>query len=157
MATLAAALAVKLASSYVISPRMGVDPLRNFFAISREVGVDGAVLLTALSVPLISPSVYSLSMIAVTALAVTGPLGDQRGLELGSPKKTPSISFIGYELKSVAAGQLANTLSTVSIPPNSTLADAAYAIEQLHARVLIVTDDEDGPLGYVNGRELLRR
>ena len=78
MATLAAALAVELASSYVVSPRMGVDPLRNFFAISREVGVDGVVLLTALNMSLISPSVYSLSMIAVTALAITGPLGYQR-------------------------------------------------------------------------------
>jgi len=50
-------------------------------------------------------------------------------------------------LKSVAAGQLANALSTVSIPPNSTLADAAYAIGQLHARALIVAGDEGGPLG----------
>ena len=78
MATLAAAPAVKLASSYAISPRIGVDPLRDFFATSHEGGVDGAVLLTALSMSLISPSVYSLSMIAVTALAVTGPLGYQR-------------------------------------------------------------------------------
>jgi len=31
-----AALAVELASSYAISPRIGVDPLRDFFAISRE-------------------------------------------------------------------------------------------------------------------------
>ena len=60
-------------------------------------------------------------------------------------------------LKNVAAGQLANALSTVSIPANSTLADAAYAIGQLHARALIVAGDEDGPLGYVNDRELLRR
>jgi len=50
-------------------------------------------------------------------------------------------------LKNVAAGQLANALSTVSIPANSTLADAAYAIGQLHARALIVAGDEDGPLG----------
>jgi len=78
MAALAAALAVKRASSYVVSIGIWVDPLRNFFAISREVGVDGAVLLTALSMSLISPSVYSLSMIAVTALAITGPLGYQR-------------------------------------------------------------------------------
>ncbi|MGC8615390.1 MAG: CBS domain-containing protein, partial [Thermoprotei archaeon] len=50
----------------------------------------------------------------------------------------------------------ANTLSTVSISANSTLADAVYAIEQLHTRVLIVVDDEHRPLGYVNDHELLK-
>ena len=82
-----AALAVELASSYAISTGIGVDPLRDFFAISREGGVDGAFLLTALSVPLISASVYSLSMIAVTALAITGPLGYQRSSSSRAPRK----------------------------------------------------------------------
>ncbi|MFQ1020972.1 cation:proton antiporter domain-containing protein [Tardisphaera saccharovorans] len=156
MAALASALAAKLVSSYFISPRIGADPIRNFFAMSHEGGVDGAILLTALSMSLISSSVYSLSMIAVTALAIIGPLGYQRGLQVQSPKQTPSIKFVRYELRNVTAGQLANTLSTVSISANSTLADAVYAIEQLHTRVLIVVDDEDRPLGYVNDHELLK-
>ncbi len=154
---LASALGAKLATSYAVSRGLGVDPIKNFFAISHEGGVDGAILLTALSLSLISPSVYSLSMIAVTALAIIGPIGYQRGLKLESPRPTPSIDFVRYELKRITAAELANTLSTVSIPSSSTLTDAAYALEQLHTRVLIVVDEEGRPLGYVNDHELLKK
>ncbi|WP_449462189.1 cation:proton antiporter [Tardisphaera miroshnichenkoae] len=156
IAVLASALAVKLASSYAVSRKAGVDPIRNFFAISHEGGVDGAILLTALSLSLINSASYSAVMIAITALAIIGPLGYQRGLTLESPRQTPSISFIKYELRNVTAGQLANTLSTVSMPGSSALGDAAYALEQLRTRVLIVVDDEGRPLGYVNDHELLK-
>ncbi|MGC9175211.1 MAG: CBS domain-containing protein [Thermoprotei archaeon] len=95
-------------------------------------------------------------MIAVTALAIIGPLGYQRGLKVESPRPTPSIDFVKYELKNVTALELANTLSTVSISSSSKLTDAVYALEELHTRVLIVVDEEGRPLGYVNDHELLR-
>ncbi len=155
-AAMAAAIGAKLAVSYGISRGLDVDPIKNFFAMSHEGGVDGAVLLTALSLSLISPRVYSFSMIAVTALAIIGPLGYQRGLKVESPRPTPSIDFVKYELKNVTALELANTLSTVSISSSSKLTDAVYALEELHTRVLIVVDEEGRPLGYVNDHELLR-
>ncbi|WP_449462368.1 hypothetical protein PQ610_07085 [Tardisphaera miroshnichenkoae] len=75
-------------------------------------------------------------MIAVTALAVIGPVGYQRGLKLESPRPTPSIDFVRHELKKITAAQLANALSTASIPSSSTLMSAAYALEHLRTRVL---------------------
>ncbi|MGC8631890.1 MAG: cation:proton antiporter [Thermoprotei archaeon] len=156
IALLVISLVVKLAAGSASSGFLGINYVKNFFAISHEGGVDGAVLLTALEIGLVRPSTYSFVMVAVTVLALIAPLGYEGKIKLQPAKPSPSINFVKYELKGISAKELSNTLSSVAINKEASLTEAAYALEDLHSRVLIVLDEDDKPLGYVNDHEVLK-
>jgi len=155
LALLALALAVKYLFGALGAKLLVLERSKNFFAISHEGGVDGAVLLAALGMGMVDPRTYSFTIIAVTGMALLAPLGYQGGIPLRSPEPSPSIQFVRHELKGVTAEQLSNTLSTVSISSSASLQEAAYALENLRTRVLIVVDG-DTPVGYVTDDQLLK-
>ena len=154
--TLGLAVAVKLMAGSLAAKFLGVNRLKNFFAISHEGGVDGALLLTALEMGLVRAAIYSFVMVPVTVLALIAPLGYEGRITLEKPRPAPSIDFVRYELKRVSARELSRTLLTVSVPATTTLQEAVVALEQLHTRVLVVIDQDGKPMGYVNDHELLK-
>ena len=94
----AISITAKMLSSIFTSKLVNVSTIKNFFAITHEGGVDGAILLTALQLSLISPKFYSVALMAVMIMSVIAPLGYKGKSPLSRPKPEPSIKFVTYEL-----------------------------------------------------------
>ncbi|MCL4344234.1 MAG: cation:proton antiporter [Nitrososphaerota archaeon] len=147
---------VKTLSSTVTSRFLNAGFVKNFFAISHEGGVDGAILLTALQLGLVSSGIYSFAMLAIMLLAIMAPIGFTGRTPLAKPKSSPSAKFVTFELSKTTAEELSRVLPTVAICEDSAVEAAVKKANDLNARVLVVIDADGKPLGYANVHDLFR-
>ncbi len=149
-------LASKLFTSLFTSKLIGVDFLKNFFATSHKGGVDGAILLTALQLTLISPKAYSIALLAIMIMSVIAPLGFKGKSSLSSAKPAPSIKFVTYELSKSNAEKLSKVLPTVAVNMNASVEEAVKKADELNTRVLVIEDEEGRPAGYISVHDLFK-
>ncbi len=153
---LALSLATKLFASVFSSRILGVSLLKNFFATSHEGGVDGAILLTALQLSLISPKAYSIALVAIMIMSLIAPIGFKGKSPLSGSKTAPSIKFVSYELSRSNAEELSKVLPTVAVSVNETVEEAVRRADELNTRILVVIDEEGRPAGYVTVHDLFK-
>ncbi len=147
---------VKISSSAATSRFLKAGFMKNFFAISHKGGVDGAILLTALELGLISSGIYSLAMLAIMLLSIMGPIGFTGRAPPARPASSPSAKFVTFELSKTTAEELSMVLPTVAVKENVTAEEAIRMANDLNARVMVVVDAEGSPVGYANVHDLFR-
>jgi len=152
----AISITAKMLSSIFTSKLVNVSTIKNFFAITHEGGVDGAILLTALQLSLISPKFYSVALMAVMIMSVIAPLGYKGKSPLSRPKPEPSIKFVTYELSKSNAEDLSHVLPTVAVSEDTTVEEAVKKADQLNTRVLVVVNKEGKPIGYSTVHDLFK-
>jgi Kef-type K+ transport system membrane component KefB/CBS domain-containing protein len=149
-------ITVKGLSSAMADKFLNSGYLNNFFAISHEGGVDGAILLTALQLGLVSSGIYSFTMLAIMLLSIMGPLGFKGRLPPSKPKPSPSSKFVSFELSKATAEELSKVLPTVAVKESITVEEAVRKANDLNARVLVVVSEDGRPLGYSNVHDLFK-
>ncbi len=152
----AISMAAKLALGSQAARLLKVDGLRNFFAISHEGGVDGAIMLTALQIGLINGFTYSFTMLAILLMAIIAPIGYGRGSALARHAPTPSLEFVRYELEGVTAEELSRTLPTAYAHEEDEVRAALRAAQELDVRVMVIVDGSGRVKGFVNVHDLFR-
>ncbi|MEM3214994.1 MAG: cation:proton antiporter, partial [Conexivisphaerales archaeon] len=147
---------VKLLSSTITNKFLNSGLIKNFFAISHKGGVDGAILLTALQLGLVSSGTYSFAMLAIMLLSIMAPIGFTGRTPLVNPKSLPSAKFVTFELSKTTAEELSMVLPTVAVEWDASAEEAVRKANDLNARVLVVIDAEGKPIGFANVHDLFR-
>ncbi|MGC8556071.1 MAG: hypothetical protein ACP5NG_03585, partial [Conexivisphaera sp.] len=127
----AIAMAVKLVLGSQLARLIRVDGIRNFFAISHEGGVDGAIMLTALQLGLVGGATYSPTMLAILLMSIVAPIGYGGRSALARHRPTSSLEFVRYELEDSTAEELSRTLPTAYVRWRATLREALGSAQEL--------------------------
>ncbi|MGC9075979.1 MAG: cation:proton antiporter [Conexivisphaera sp.] len=150
----ALAMAIKFVLGSQLARLIHVDGLRNFFAISHEGGVDGAIMLTALQLGLVGGAIYSLTMLAILMMSIVAPIGYGGRSVLARHRPTSSLEFVRYELEDSTAEEVSRTLPTAYVREGASLREALASAQELDVRVLVVVDDGLRVKGFVNVHDL---
>jgi len=155
-----AILGAKLAVGLITATATGSEPrLSLAFGSVFKGGVDGALLLSALTLGVISGGVYSAGIVAILILVVVGPVGLKRVLSRVETFSEEGVylthSFIRTYAEGVPASKVATTFPEIVVYEHEKLKIAIEKMSKLNVFGAVVVNSERRAVGTLFLNDLI--